>query len=237
MIEYWKEYQINKVEISYEYNFNKFFQKDIEIYSSLYESTNDIFTFLKDYIFQYCKKMIHVEMFETKIGHYIGENGLITVTLENDNFVYNKLQLSQMYEENKIKILHIKLNDEQIKLIKLLENVNFDCLGDVNKKQIFDIANITFRNDMVLNDTLINNLSNLLHYINTSCINFLEYPGIKKYVEKGDNIAILWSISSLNGIFGVDMDTQLDEVFITTNNELCVYLYINRFINYITKIS
>lgn len=135
MITLWKEHKVDRVEFQFSCGGDSMGDVSIEIYDNNGETIDvgDLESYFEDEVYE------NVTFYEASDGHYLGEYGTVTITLNDDEteFVYDKESESE-YEESVSETITVELSPEEKKLfdekIRDIGVGNFDWGVTVNYK-------------------------------------------------------------------------------------------------------
>jgi hypothetical protein len=137
-IKLWKELKVMEVHFNFSCGGDSMNDTDLTIYADGSEQIkNDVlFDYFEDEVYK------NVEFYVNSDGHYNGESGIVTISLDDEGFSYSKSSESE-WSENHTETILIKLTDvEQDFVNKNLLNLN----GEENNLEF------VFKGDVFLTD-------------------------------------------------------------------------------------
>lgn len=165
---------------------------------------DELAIYLQDEVFE------KVEFYECSDGHYQGESGVVTITLNKsgDGFAYKKDAESEWHEMVP-SILTYVLKEEQANLIKSkIQNINGD----------YDNININFKTDCLLSD----NEEKTLNELETELIDYLKsYEPDSSVLYSHDRDASEFSVADY---FLFTTNTGSRELTLDDNNGLKILI-------------
>lgn len=138
MIKIWKDLNIHRCEMQFFCGGDSMGDTIFTFYDTLNNSIGS--SELEDYFEN--EVYNHVEFYVNSDEHYIGEEGIVKITLDGDEFKYIK-DAQSGWSENISNILKIKLTPEMVKFIK-------DNVSNINGGEGDSIVN--FSKDLILSD-------------------------------------------------------------------------------------
>jgi hypothetical protein len=121
-IKLWKELGVTEVHFNFNCGGDSMNDTDLTIYTDGSKQIKN------DVLFDYFENEVYenVEFYVNSDGHYNGESGIVTITLDDEGFTYSKSSESEWSEQHTETVL-IKLTDvEQAFVNKNLLNLNGD---------------------------------------------------------------------------------------------------------------
>jgi hypothetical protein len=178
----WKEHDVDRVHFVFSCGGDSMNDTSIEIYDkedNIIE-VEEISNYFEDAVYN------NVQFYEASDGHYMGEDGTVTITLtdDEDDFDYCK-DSQEEWCENEVFTEKFELTDEEVEFIdKYVDDIN----GSMDENEL----NVNYKVDFVQTDELIEVETNLLKKINDYFDNYehnLENPTDWNSIEvQGDTL-------------------------------------------------
>jgi len=137
----------------------------------------------------------NVDISEASDGHYLGEFGTVTITLENNDLGFNKVFQSE-WNENQDLFISIKLTDEEAEVAKKITELRIE-VGEE------EIDNIEFKEDLYVGPEMTFIINNLVDKICDIADDKVEHVE-----EEMDDYRTMTKISDVNS--DNEMEFRLD---------------------------
>jgi hypothetical protein len=152
VIKLWKECDIKKCELTFDCGGDSMGNMDFQYYNSKDKEVNnkktqELTSFFEEDV------MDKVEFYVNSDGHYIGESGTVYITLEDDEFSYEKVATSE-FNETLTEEMEVELSDKEVKFLK--DNIDTISCEDDTQDQ-----DIRYKRDLIItekDEELIQNL-------------------------------------------------------------------------------
>lgn len=150
VIKLWKECGIELCELTFDCGGDSMGNMDFKYYNSKgkevnNEKTQELTSFFEEEV------MDKVEFYVNSDGHYIGESGTVSITLEDDELLYEKSATSE-FNETLTEEMGFDLSDKEVKFLK--DNIDTISCEEGN-------LDIRYKRDLIVteeDEELINNL-------------------------------------------------------------------------------
>lgn len=140
----WKELNLDQVVLVFDCGGDSMGNMEWSLYDNENNTVDD--SDLVDYFDNEVYK--HVDFYVNSDGHYMGENGIVTITIDEDDdedFSYCKEAMSN-YEENVTNELVVELTDEELAFVK-------EYVRDINGGYDEDV-NFNYSKDFIMTDEM-----------------------------------------------------------------------------------
>jgi hypothetical protein len=172
IIEIWKEKNIDRVEFIFSCGGDSMNDTQLAIFD---KDDTDITDITDEVIYNYFDDKVYneVDFYVDSDGHYMGEQGTVTITLYDDesNFHYSKSSSSEWYE-NYTEVVDCELTENEASFIEnYVSNIEFGSWGGetINYKKDFIITSDMEKLVEVLHEKLLNTAAEA-EYVNSDNI-------------------------------------------------------------------
>lgn len=169
MIDTWKQYEIKKAVIQYDCgndNFNLLECKLIKIDDYEYPDDIPVIKNLGNGLIDLSFK--NVAYYENSEDTYMGEFGIVIVTLENNVFVFEKKQAGENFYITETYEVNVSLDNNQIDILNQFDSFRLPVYVEFTSfNDLFFDGFVSFKNDSLLPDEQISNILDLFNFIIT----------------------------------------------------------------------
>lgn len=162
IIDLWKEKNINECIMSFDCGGDSMNETDFDLYDKEGKLVTcpEIIDYFEDKVYD------NVEFYENSDGHYQGESGTVTITLndEEDGFYYMKDAMSDYSEEFR-GITDVELSQDELDFVKKYARI---ILGGENEQRI------VYQRDCILNTEAVRVQEDLLQKIHDTAHSYVN---------------------------------------------------------------
>ena len=180
IIELWKKHNIDYAEFEFDCGGDSMNETALTL------TDKDGKNVSNDELESYFDKEIYNEVtfYEASDGYYMGENGVVRITLEDDSeqFSYNKISTSE-FNESYTSITEFELTEAEANMVnKIVSNMNGNGWND---------NTINYKGDLILSDEEDEGIKSIVEKITDFCLNYTmeEVEAGAEEIEDG----IIWT--------------------------------------------